>query len=372
VRQRRYRSLLDASDAAPRSLRHRSGGEADLALLKASLRAAGVFAPCPGYCWRKFAELFALWSVSAGALLAARHSPWVLVVAPLWSLATAQTVLFAHDAVHGNAFAARGLARRWVPHLLIGGLCGGSTSWWKQSHDRHHTMSNDPGLDPDIDYPFLAFDLAQAREKAPMFHPMLRHQHLLIWFLLPGAALTMRLYSVIYLLRRLKSAAAAERQRRHGFELGLLLAHWAAYLSLVGVLLPPHFAIAFVALHQAGFGTYLALITATNHWAMPMPDAQHHTFIEHQVMTSRNIRGGRLVRFGYGGLNTQIEHHLFVGLPRPRQFQARAVVRAFCLERGVPYVEQTPAEALRSIYGCLRSVAQEVRASESVWVKESD
>jgi fatty acid desaturase len=60
----------------------------------------------------------------------------------------------------------------------------------------------------------------------------------------------------------------------------------------------------------------------------------------HQVLTSRNVWGGRLVDFALGGLNYQIEHHLFPSMPRPSLRQAQPLVRAFCREHGLPYCEQ--------------------------------
>lgn len=359
------RSLLDASDAGPPALHRRAGGNADLAGLKESLRRAGLFAPCSGYYPRKLAEVLALWGFSVAALLCLRHSPWALLVGPALALTTGQTVLLAHEVVHGAAFArkGRGALRRLLPHFLIGGLAGGSASWWKQSHNTHHVLSNDPALDPDIDYPFLAFELAQAREKPPIFQPVLRYQHVLVWFMLPAVAVTMRVYSVVYLLRRFARPRAP--RGAYALELLMLSVHWVAYAWLVSRL-PLAVGLGVVVAHQAGFAVYLGLITASNHWGMPMPNAQVLSYVEHQVVTSRNIRGGRLVRFLYGGLDAQIEHHLFTGLARPRLHEARPLVRAFCLQRGIAYAEESPFAALRQVYQRLRSVSLELRAADLV------
>lgn len=367
------RSLLDASDAGPVSLHRRCAGNAELASLKQALRRAGVFTPTPGYYLRKLGEVLALWAACSTALLQFRHSPWVVAVGPVLALATGQTVLLAHDAVHGSAFTSRSawqaFLKRTLPHLLIGLLSGGSSSWWKQSHNAHHVASNDPVHDPDIDYPFLAFDLEQAREKSPIFHAILRNQHFLVWFMLPAVAITMRVYSAIFLTRRMSRSSG--QRARYGLELGLMLAHWLMYSCLMATL-PALTALAVVALHQAGFAVYLALITASNHWAMPMPNAQQLSFLEHQVTTSRNIRGGALVRFLYGGLDSQIEHHLFTGLPRPGLRQAQPIVRAFCLERGISYAEESPVDAILLVYRRLRDVAMGMRYGELSYLEQAD
>jgi fatty acid desaturase len=72
------------------------------------------------------------------------------------------------------------------------------------------------------------------------------------------------------------------------------------------------------------------------------------------VLTSRNVRGSRLVDFLLGGLNYQIEHHLFPNMPRANLRHAQPLVRAFCQEHDLPYSEATMfgsyAEALRHLH----------------------
>lgn len=355
----RSRSLLAASDARLPSLVRVVDDGTALAELRARLRAAGIFAPAPGFYGRKFSELAALWIGCAAAVGLLRGSPWVVLVGLPLAVTSAQTVLLAHDCAHGVNVAPtlrRGrVVGRVMAHVLIGLFAGGSALWWKQSHDTHHRMSNDPERDPDIDYPFLAFTRAQLRAKDSAFRLFLAHQDWLIWLLLPFVAVTLRLYSGRWLLVRV--ASGGPRAGRRVLELLLMAAHWIAYAGALAMVLPAGTALALAAVHQAGFGAYVALITASNHWAMPMPDAARLSYLVHQVTTSRNIRGGPLTRFLYGGLDSQIEHHLFPTLPRPRARAARPIVRAFCEERGIPYVEQTPLEALAVVRERLREVA---------------
>jgi fatty acid desaturase len=292
-----------------------------------------------------------------------RDSPLVVFVGLLLGLTSAQTVLLGHDVAHGAAFVGRGRVTgalgRALPHLLIGLLSGGSAAWWKQSHNTHHALSNDPEFDPDAYYPFLAFEPAQVAERVGSFPFFLPRQHLLVWLVMPFVAVTVRLYSVAFLVRRIVQGRGS--RGRHLLALATALAFFAAYLTFVFKLLPVGRGIALVVVHQALFGYYLGLITATNHWGMPMPDAARQSFFVHQVTTSRNIRGGPLVRFLYGGLDRQVEHHLFATLPRPRLYEAAVHVQAVCRERGIPYVERTPGEALGDVYGCLQRIAHGLR-----------
>src|SRR6202035_3205289 len=133
--------------------------------------------------------------------------------------------------------------------------------------------------------------------------------------------------------------ALTRRACRHrGWEAALLAAHAAGYLTAVFLILPPAKAVAFIAVQQGLFGFYLGCSFAPNHKGMPVLAASDKTgFLRRQVLTSRNVRGGWLTDFALGGLNYQIEHHLFPSMPRPNLRRAQGLVAAFCADRGVPY-----------------------------------
>jgi len=99
---------------------------------------------------------------------------------------------------------------------------------------------------------------------------------------------------------------------------------------------------------------------------LPILNASDRTgFLQRQVLTSRNVRGGWLTDFALGGLNYQIEHHLFPSMPRVNLRRAQPLIAAFCAEHGLPYAEATLigsyAEALRH----LRTVGQTTRRRPS-------
>ena len=120
-------------------------------------------------------------------------------------------------------------------------------------------------------------------------------------------------------------------------------------------MLSPLQAVAFVLVQQGLFGLYLGCSFAPNHKGMPtLTEADQLDFVRRQVLTSRNVAGSRLVDFVLGGLNYQIEHHLFPNMPRPNLRHAQPLVRAFCAQHGLPYVEASLvgsyAEAVRHLH----------------------
>jgi fatty acid desaturase len=80
-------------------------------------------------------------------------------------------------------------------------------------------------------------------------------------------------------------------------------------------------------------------------------------------LTSRNVSGGALVDVLLGGLNYQIEHHLFPSMPRPALRHARPIVRAYCRELGIPYVETSMSASYRYALRYLHAVGRTERAT---------
>ena len=154
----------------------------------------------------------------------------------------------------------------------------------------------------------------------------------------------------------------ALRERPGGarwLEGGLLAGHVAAYVTVVFLVLDPLQALVFIAVQQGVFGLYMGCSFAPNHKGMPvLAPGEEPDFLRRQVLTSRNVRGGRLVDLALGGLNYQIEHHLFPSMPRPSLRRAQFLVRQFCRERGISYTETSLAASYRISLRHLHTVAR--------------
>jgi fatty acid desaturase len=118
-------------------------------------------------------------------------------------------------------------------------------------------------------------------------------------------------------------------------------------------------ALVFVLVQQGLFGLYLGSSFAPNHKGMPILSADDDTdFLRRQVKTSRNVHGTWLVDLLLGGLNYQIEHHLFPSMPRVALRRARPIVRAYCRELDISYVETSLSNSYRQALAHLRTVAR--------------
>jgi len=295
-----------------------------------------------------------LWkiAVTAGLLVAGwagfvlvGNSWWQLGVAAFLAVVFTQIGFLGHDAGHGQIFGSR--RANYIVGILHGNLAIGlSYGWWVDKHNRHHAHPNSEDKDPDVRVKPLAFSINQARASRGVARLMHRYQAYLFFPLLLLEALSLHVASI----KALAGRAARNRSR----ESMLLAIHVVGYLSVVFLVLPPVKALVFIAVQQGLFGLYLGCSFAPNHKGMPMLDpTDENDFLRRQVLTSRNVRGGWLTDFALGGLNYQIEHHLFPSMPRPNLKRSQALIRTFCHEHGLAYCQTTLvdsyAQALRHL-----------------------
>ncbi|QFR98071.1 acyl-CoA desaturase [Streptomyces tsukubensis] len=280
------------------------------------------------------------------AFLFVGDSWWTLAVGAALALAFGQVALVAHDVAHRQVFRltrASALTGRIAGNLGIGMGYG----WWQDKHSRHHANPNHEELDPDVSPDILVWSQAQAREAKGVARFVGRSQAFLFFPLLTLEGFNLHVAGVRALADR------SLKQRR--IEGTLLFAHFIVYLGVLFAVLPPGKAVAFLFVHQCLFGVYLGSIFAPNHKGMPtLTGEDRPDFLRRQVLTSRNVHGGWFTDLALGGLNYQIEHHLFPNMPSPNLRRAQAIVHAYCEELGVHYLQTgliaSYGQALRSLH----------------------
>ncbi|MEV6833982.1 acyl-CoA desaturase [Streptomyces sp. NPDC051133] len=341
-----------------------TGGGSDFARLSRRITEAGLLERRPGYYAVRLGLVIAALAAGWGAFLALGDTWWQLAVAGFLALVFGQVALVAHDLAHRQVFRRARPSETWG--RLFGNLgIGMSYGWWMNKHTRHHANPNHEELDPDVAPDILVWSAAQARDSRGLARLIGGHQALLFFPLLTLEGFNLHVASV----RALRSPSMKHRLR----EAALLLVHIAGYLSALFVVLPPGKAVAFLAVHQCLFGVYLGCTFAPNHKGMPtFSGDERPDFLRRQVLTSRNVRGGRLTDVMLGGLNYQIEHHLFPSMPTPHLRRAQAVVRRYCAEIGVPYHETGLLRSYREALTHLHKVGEPIRNGRKRKVTTSD
>ncbi|MET7697953.1 acyl-CoA desaturase [Streptomyces sp. NPDC005485] len=282
------------------------------------------------------------------------NSWWALLLAPLLAVFSARTAFIGHDAGHSQITGNRSAGR--LIGLVHGNLLlGMSFAWWNEKHTRHHANPNHIDKDPDVLADVLVFTSGQASDRVGFRRWLTRHQAWLFFplTLLEGIALKVHGFQD---LRR-------QTPRERAVEALLLVTHVVAYVTLLLTSMSLGKALAFAAVHQALFGLHLGLAFAPNHKGMEMPDPSGERWghLRRQVLTSRNIRGAVLTDWFLGGLNYQIEHHLFPSMPRPHLRLAQPLVRAHCAELGIPYAETGLVDSYRQALGHMHEVGEPLR-----------
>jgi len=200
-------------------------------------------------------------------------------------------------------------------------------------HSRHHASPNHLGKDPDIESRAVALSAEAADRRRGLGAWFARRQGILFLPLLMLEGLSLHASSI-------RRVFARRPVKHRAVEITFLAVRILGYLAVVFLLLPPELAAAFVGVQLVVFGLLLGGAFAPNHIAMPIvPGGLSVDFLRRQVLMSRNISGNPVVRFLMGGLDTQVEHHLFPGMPRPNLRRAQTIVRDYCREHGIVYTE---------------------------------
>jgi fatty acid desaturase len=321
--------------------------------LAREIRRLGLLRRKPGfYTGLLVANLSAL-AIVIAAMILLRGSWWLLLIAAAFAVVSTQIAFFGHDTGHRQVTRRTGQSR--VLGLVHANLLSGlSYGWWVDKHNAHHAHPNDLESDPDVHPGVLVFDHESAAERRGAAAWLTRHQAWLFFPLLMLEAISLHVASI----RALRRPGVPQR----GVELCLLVTHFAAYAVLLATTMSLPQAIAFVAIHKALLGLYLGCSFAPNHKGMPMMSAEQSTDpLLRQVLTTRNVRGGPVVDVVLGGLNYQIEHHLFPSMPRPNLRRAQPVVRRFCDKYGVTYEETSAFASYRQVLRHLRDVGARLR-----------
>jgi fatty acid desaturase len=306
------------------------------------------------YAVRISVTVLALAAASTGFVLVG-DSWYQLGIAAVLGVVFTQLAFLGHDGGHQQVFRSR--RANDLLGIVIGDLLVGlSFGWWLDKHNRHHANPNHEEHDPDIGDSVLAFTTAHvAGRTGGLSRLVARYQAWLFFPMLCFEGVQLHVASVQSLI--------SGRQRRYRRTEWLLLSvHLVGYLAAVLLVLSPVKALAFVAVHQAVFGIYMGCAFAPNHKGMAViAPGERLDFLRRQVLTSRNVRGGWFTDLLLGGLNYQIEHHLFPSMPRPNLRHARQLVHQYCQEHGISYTETGLLDSYRAALGYLHELGAPLR-----------
>ena len=306
--------------------------------LKAQVREAGLLERVP---IRGSIEMIAIF-VSFIVVYATATSWNPILLGLFMTLLFTRSVFVSHDILHTQYFKNKALSMKLsYPFSAI--ILSNSSSWWDFKHNiNHHTYCNIVTKDEDI----MALNGAFTPNNKGDSPFLRKYKHIIFW----GAMFFM------YPAFIAQSYNFVLKRKNYG-EFALMLLHWPIIWGTMFYILP--FTDALIVLLTLNFtlSPWLAFGFITNHLGCEVFDPKEGkelSWMELQMRTSRSLRGGAFVHWFYGGLNTQIEHHLFPKAPRFNLLKVQKMTREFADKYNILYFETTPIEAYVQINNAIK------------------
>ena len=317
----------------------------------------------------KTITLFAILLVPYGLILTGWFSPPAMLGLTLIMGVGMAGIGFsvAHDALHG-AYAERAWVNRLVGYSFD--LLGANGYMWKITHNVvHHTYTNIQGVDGDLEVsPYLRLS---PRSK---YRPIHRYQH---YYAFAAYSLSTLIWVTLKDFKYfLKGVEGPHRGRKLPLiEIVTLIVTklfyygWAIAIPVIVLHLPWwHMVVGFLAFHlSAGIilGIIFQLAHVVEQTAHPTPDASgtmEHAWLLHELETTADFgQDNRLLTWYVGGLNYQIEHHLFPSMPRPNLRRSQPIISGFCGQRQLPYSQASLVGSYAQALSHLNAVGRAAR-----------
>jgi fatty acid desaturase len=253
-----------------------------------------------------------------------------------------RAVFVSHDILHLQYFKDKKLSFK-ISYLFSAIILSNSSSWWDYKHNvNHHTWCNVVEKDEDI----RALDGAFTPNNKGDSAFIRKYKYIIFWgsmfFMYP--AFIAQSYSFVL------------KRKLYG-EFALMLLHWPIIWGSIFYLLPFSSAIVVFITLYITLSAWLAFGFITNHLGCEVFDLEEGkklSWMEMQMRGSRSLKGGLFVHWFYGGLNTQIEHHLFPKAPRFNLLKVQAITKEFAQKHKIKYFETTPIQAYVQINHALK------------------
>jgi fatty acid desaturase len=290
-------------------------------------------------------------------IITTKSTVLLIGLAMLLAMCVAQLGGYMHDTAHRMVFKTKAM------NDLAGTFCTAlifiNYNAWKQKHAAHHAHPNQEGHDPDLEIPIFSFTASRYASKTGLEQLLRRYQAYLYFpmSVLLGYSLQFK-NTTKYFIQNL---------RKYGLRPGLL---GEMLLSVAGFLIwyvLPFFvfdlskALLLIVIVPVTAGFYIASVFAPNHKGMPVVDRNTKlSFLEQQIITSRNIADNWFTDFVYLSLNYQIEHHLFPDCPRNKLKLVTPHIQELCRAHGLPFTIVSLRESFGVILHGLSDVVDEV------------
>jgi linoleoyl-CoA desaturase len=329
--------------------------------LRSEIRALGLDRRRAAPIVRIVALHLAVFAVSVAAYIAI-DALWYRACCLIVMTATAMGIgTHTHTSAHHATSERRWLNQTltYLGYPLFGGFSAG---WWAHKHHVvHHAAPNVVGVDKDIDLaPYFAMTEAEVAASRGLRRLYYRLQWLVFPFALALNYINFVAQSWIFVVGRLIRGEG--RRPALLLDLALMTLHLIVSIGVPALWLGLGGALWLHLLRYVGLGLGMFLVFAPGHFPAEAVclgrRAAPHEFASLQIHASNNFRAGLIGRLICGGLEHQIEHHLFPNVSPVHYPRLRTLVRQFCARNGLPYHEASWDRAVWRSLAVLRRPKQ--------------
>lgn len=266
-----------------------------------------------------------------------------LITSFLFILTFLRSTFVAHDLIHQQYYNNKNL-NKYLSYIFGNTIIASGVDWWERDHNiEHHTWTNSANRDEDI----KAFTFFIREKKgSPWLH---KNKHWIFWIVLPFMWASFHYQSWKFLFSKEEHRTPKKRYIMRNFP--TMLIHYIIPITIL-INYPFIEAISAILIIYLGYGFLASLGFITNHIGMEVLENGREKgmpWMEIQTRTSRNLNGGVFVHWLYGGLNAQIEHHLFPKVPRMKLLKVAELTKNYCKEKGLFYYSVSPFKAYKEI-----------------------
>ncbi|KAI8084594.1 fatty acid desaturase-domain-containing protein [Halteromyces radiatus] len=280
-----------------------------------------------------------------------------------------QLVFTAHDAGH-NEITGRVETDHLIGVIIANFIGGLSLGWWKDNHNVHHIMTNDPEHDPDIQHlPFLAistrffqnlyssyYQRVMAYDAVARF--FVARQHHLYYLILAFGRFNLHRLSFRYLL----TSKQVRMPRLEWIGIGVFFIWYGSLLNQL-----PNWGTRVMYILVSYMLTFPLHVQITlSHFGMSTDVIDNEPFPAKQLRTTMDVDCPVWLDWFHGGLQYQAVHHLYPRLPRHNLRLCVPFVRQFCRETGLHYYMYNFSTGNGVILGAMKSVADQIHLMNDV------
>jgi len=356
-------------------IKHETALGKDVKKLHAHLKSLGAFKPDYWFYFQRFVIIASLFTASITLLLSSSSIWYCLLSALCLGLFWQQLAFVGHDLGHHVVTHDRKLDD--TISIFVGNAIQGiSLEWWKHSHNTHHTLTNSINHDPDIQHlPFMAISKDFFRSIFSTYHKRILRfdafsktfvgiQQYMFYPIMALARFNLYAQSFIHNIVG-PGSKFPDRQR---IELLSLAAFWVWFSGVLYLTGSLSHGFLFLLLSHAVAGLVHVQI-CLSHFSMetyegvPQSSFENDGYIRSQLMTTMDVDCHPMLDFFHGGLQFQVEHHLFPHISRSWLRYAQTQVQQLCKMHNLPFLNKTFYEANYDVVRRLRETSKELKLS---------